>query len=134
LIDKPLLLKPASPVYKEVKQLAENDEAMSKVLIKQLDSLLQLAYTSERALEKFESFGAFANLFGRNGGHIPGRFMGMVINKAGLLQKHLAAVENPISFIMTYNEAAKKNGKKYPVFSKESIAYLQKFRAKYWRE
>jgi hypothetical protein len=60
--------------------------------------------------------------------------MGMVISKAGLLQKHLAEVENPISFIITYNAAAKKYRKKYPVFTVESIKYLQKLKAKFWKE
>ncbi|HYK57599.1 MAG TPA: DUF5700 domain-containing putative Zn-dependent protease, partial [Flavisolibacter sp.] len=134
LIDKPLLQSQGSPVYKEVKQLTENDEALSMQYIKSLDSLLSLAFTSEKVLEQFGSFANFANTFGRNGGHIPGRFMGVVINETGLLQKHLIAVENPISFITTYNEAVRKGGKKYPVFSQESIAYLQKLKAKYWQE
>jgi len=134
LIDKPLLLKKGSPVYNEVKQLTTDDETLSIKYIRSIDSLLMLSLASEHVLQRYNDFADLSNTFGRNGGHIPGRFMGTVIQKAGLLQKHIIAVEDPISFILTYNEAAKKSGKKYPVFSKESIAYLQKLKAKYWQE
>jgi len=60
--------------------------------------------------------------------------MGIVMQRENLLQKHIIAVEDPISFILIYNEAAKENAGKYPVFSKESIEYLQKLKAKYWQE
>jgi hypothetical protein len=134
LIDKPLLLKKGSPVYEEVKQLTTNDEILSIKYIRDIDSLLKLCLKSEQALQQYNSFGDLANTFGRNGGHIPGRFMGTIIQKAGLLQKHIIAVEDPISFILSYNNAATENRGKYPVFSKESIEYLQQLKAKYWQE
>lgn len=118
----------------EVKQLIENDEVLSFRYIRSLDSLLTLAFKSEKVLENFESFSAFANKFGSNGGHIPGRFMGSVIKDSGLLHKHLQEVENPVSFFLTYNEAVKALGKKYPVFSMESIKYLQTLKKKYLKE
>jgi len=134
LIDKPLLLKKGSPVYDEVKQLTSNDEIYSIQCIRSIDSLLKLSLTSEHVLQRYNHYSDLANTFGRNGGHIPGRFMGTLMQKEKLLQKHIITVEDPISFILTYNEAAKKNGGKYPVFSKESIEYLQKLRTKYWQE
>ena len=134
LIDKPLLLKKGSPVYEEVKQLTSNDEILSIQYIKSIDSVLKLSLTSEHVLQQYNRFSDLANTFGRNGGHIPGRFMGIVMQKEKLLQKHIITVEDPISFILTYNEAAKKNGGKYPVFSKESIEYLQTLKTKYWQE
>jgi len=134
LIDKPLLLQKGSPVYVEVKQLVENDESLSIMYIKKLDSLLKLASTSDQVLNQYQNFSILANDYGKNGGHIPGRFIGRVINEGGLLKSHLLSVENPISFIMTYNEAVKAIGKKYPVFSNESIAYLIKLKTKYWQQ
>ncbi|RYZ26625.1 MAG: hypothetical protein EOO10_15020 [Chitinophagaceae bacterium] len=134
LIDKPILLQTNSPVYKEVKQLTEGDESPSIILIKKLDSVLTLANRSDQALQQYSDFTALASAFGKNGGHVPGRFMGDVIKKAGLLPTHIDAVENPFSFLLTYSEAAKKNGKKYPYFSTESLQYLQKLKAKYWQE
>ena len=134
MIDKSLLSKKGSPVYDEVKQLTSNDEILSIQYIKSIDSLLKLSLTSEHVLQQYNGFSDLANSFGKNGGHIPGRFMGTVMQKEKLLPKHIIAIEDPISFILTYNEAAKKNGGKYPVFSKESIEYLQKLKAKYWQE
>ena len=134
LIDKPLLLQTNSPLYKEVKQLTAGDESLSITLIKRLDSVLTLANRSDQVLRQYSGFAALANSFGKNGGHVPGRFMGNVINKAGLLQTHIDAVEDPVSFLLTYNEAAKQNGRKYPCFSNESVQYLQKLKTKYWQE
>jgi hypothetical protein len=84
-------------------------------------------------MQEYNSFTAFANAFGKNGGHIPGRFMGMAIMNSGLLQDHLESVEDPVSFIITYNEAVKKSKAKYPLFTKESIQYLQQHNDKYWK-
>lgn len=133
LIDKPLLLQKASPVYQEVSQLTNNDEALSIKYINSLDSLLRIALASEKVMQDYNSFTDFANAFAKDGGHIPGRFMGMVIMKSGLLQNHLEAVEDPVSFIVTYNESVKKSRAKYPLFSKESIQYLQQLKTKYWK-
>ena len=134
LIDKPLLLQKNSPLYSEVRQLTEGHEALSTTLIKRLDSVLTIANRSEQVLVPYSDFAVLANTFGKNGGHIPGRFMGSVINSTGLLQTHIDAVEDPVSFISIYNDAVKKSGKKYPVFSKESMKYLQKLKTKYWKE
>ena len=134
LIDKPTLLKEGSPVYNEVKQLTTNDQVLSLKYIKRIDSLLKLCVTSEHVLQQYNGFADLASTFGSNGGHIPGRFMATIIQKQGLLQKHIITIEDPISFFLTYNEAAKQSRLTYPVFSKESIEYLQQFKAKYWQE
>ena len=134
LIDKTLLLQTNSPLYNEVIQLTKDDETLSITLIKKLDSVLTLANRSEEVLLQYSGFSTPGSEFGKNGGHIPGRFMGNVIRKAGLLQTHIAEVEDPVSFILTYNEAIKKDDIKYPCFSIESIQYLQKIKRKYWAE
>jgi len=134
LIDKPLLLQTNSPLYREVKQLTAGDESLSIALLKRLDSVLTLANRSDQILQQYSGFAALANAFGKNGGHVPGRFMGLVIKKAGLLQMHIDTVEDPFSFVFTYNKAAKMLGNKYPTFSKESVQYLQKIKSTYWQE
>ena len=133
LIDKPLLSQKSSPVYDEVKVLVENDELLSIMYIEKLDSLLKLASTSEQTLNQYQSFTILAKAYGQNGGHIPGRFIGWVINEGGLLKRHILSVEDPVSFIITYNDAVKTLGNKYPVFSKESIAYLIELKTRYWQ-
>jgi hypothetical protein len=134
LIDKPLLLQTNSPLYNEVIQLTKDDETLSITLIKKLDSVLTLANRSEEVLFQYSGFAALASEFGKNGGHIPDRFMGNVIKKAGLLQNHMAEVEDPVSFILTYNEAINKNNLQYPFFSIESIQNLKNIKRKYWAE
>jgi hypothetical protein len=121
-------------LYREVKQLTAGDESLSIALLKRLDSVLTLANRSDQILQQYSGFAALANAFGKNGGHVPGRFMGLVIKKAGLLQMHIDTVEDPFSFVFTYNKAAKMLGNKYPTFSKESVQYLQKIKSTYWQE
>ncbi len=116
LIDKPLLLQKRSPLYKEVSAMVANDETLAVASIKKLDSLLSHAYNNALALQPYTSFSALANAFGKNGGHIPGRFMGNVIKKGGMLSANLERVENPITFIEAYNKTASLSPKKYPVF------------------
>ncbi len=131
LIDKPLLSEKQSPFYDELKELVAHDNELSKQYITRLDSLLTAANISDSALNHYSNFSLMANAFGKNGGHIPGRYMGLVIQKNGLLPLHLQNVEDPISFILTYNDAAKKSLKKDPEFSKESVFFLEKLRSKY---
>ena len=133
LIDKPLLLQKDSPLYSELLQLTADEEAISISLIKKLDDVLTRASRSEEVLLSYNGFAALANAFGKNGGHIPGRIMGRVIQQAGLLPRHIDAVENPVSFVVTYNAAAQKIGQPYPIFSKESVEFLQRIKSKYWQ-
>jgi hypothetical protein len=134
LIDKPLLLQRNSPLYMELKQITAGDDSLSIILIKRLDSVLTLANRSEQVLRQYSGFAALASSFGKKGGHVPGCLMGNAIKEAGLLQIHIDALEDPVSFLLTYNEAAKKNSKKYPCLSNESLQYLQKIKRKYWQE
>jgi hypothetical protein len=134
LIDKPLLIQRNSPLHEEVKKLIENDESISIAKIKKLDSLLTLAFKTETVIEQYQGFAAFANAYGKNGGHIPGRFMGAVIKESGILKNHIQSIEDPISFMVSYNDAVKKLKKSYPIFSSDTMEYLKNIKAKYWQE
>ena len=131
LIDKPLLLQNNSPVYNETKKLVENDESLSINYIKKIDSLLKGALSNVNSLNEYKNFTQLANIYGQNGGHIPGRFMGLIIKDGGILEKHISSVQNPISFFLSYNNAAKLQAGKYPVFSQESETYLLNLQEKY---
>jgi hypothetical protein len=134
LIDKPLLIQRNSPLHEEVKKLTENDESISIAKIKKLDSLLTLAFKTETVIEQYQGFAAFANAYSKNGGHVPGRFMGAVIQESGILKNHIESIEDPISFMISYNNAVRKLKKSYPVFSSDSIDYLKNVKVKYWQE
>jgi hypothetical protein len=132
LIDKPLLLQKKSPLYDQVKVLVNNDETLSVAAINKLDSVLTLAYNAESVLSQYMDFSLMANVFGKNGGHIPGRFMGNLIKKSGLLSTHVDRIEDPVSFITTYNKAVSLGHKKYPTFSEKSLTYLKRISEKYF--
>ncbi len=133
LIDKPILLQKNSPLFDEVSKLTFYDEVLSIKYIKSLDSLLKAASLSENVLQQYNSYTSLANTFGKNGGHIPGRFMGSIIKSAGLLKEHIKSVEDPVSFVLTYNEAVSRRNKKLPLFSKISIDYLKRIKLRYWQ-
>lgn len=135
LIDKPILEQKNSPVYETVNKLRNNDTMLSIMYIKRLDSLLTISNTSDSLLNKYNSFAALSNQFGRNGGHIPGRFMGLVINEGGKLNSQIQSIEDPTAFFINYNQAANKLDKKnYPLFSNASIAFLKKLKNKMMKE
>ena len=135
LIDKPILEQKNSPVYESVNELRKNDTILSIMYIKRMDSLFTISNTSDSLLNKYSSFNDLANQFGKNGGHIPGRFMGLVIKEGGTLNAQIQSIENPIAFFLNYNQAANKlKKKKYPLFSDASIAYLKKLENKMMKE
>ena len=135
LIDKTILAQKNSPVYETVNELRKNDTILSIMYIKRIDSLFTVSNTSDSLLNKYSSFNHFANQFGKNGGHIPGRFMGLVIKEGGTLDAQIQSIENPIAFFLNYNQAANKlKKKKYPLLSDASIAYLKKLENKMMKE
>jgi Putative zinc dependent peptidase (DUF5700) len=58
--------------------------------------------------------------FGENGGHIPGRFMGMIIKKYNSLDMVLKKQFNPYFFVLAYNKSAKK-------WNEENILQIRTF-------
>lgn len=134
LIDKPILEQKNSPVYKDFIALKTNDTTDAIKYIKQIDSLLTLADKSDAIWNKFNSFQQLRDMFGRNGGHVPGRFMGLIIKEGKTLQEHIQSVEDPIFFFLCYNKAVGNiNNKKYPLFSNEAISYLKKLRTELYK-
>lgn len=128
LIDKPILGQSDSPVYTTVEKLRNNDTALSIMYLRRIDSLLTLAAASDTLLNKY-TFQSLSSQFGRNGGHIPGRFMGLIIREGNLLDHQIESIEDPVSFFLNYHRAAMALRKKgYPVFSDAAIGYLKKLK------
>ena len=135
LIDKPLLEKPESPVFSEVTELLKDDQKLSIFYLKKLDSLFHKASSSKDALANYKDYNSLTAAFGKNGGHIPGRYMAKAIADAGLIQKFILEVEDPISFFITYNLAAKSfNRNEYPIFCNKSIEYLMALKDIYFKK
>lgn len=135
LVDKPLLEQKKSPLYETVQKLRSNDTILSIQYIRKIDSLLSACNSSDDLLKTYPSFNELASQLGMNGGHIPGRFMALVIRNAGLLKEQIENVEDPVSFFITYNKAAHSlKNKIYPTLSDASLAYLQKLKIKFFKE
>ncbi|MBS1566411.1 MAG: hypothetical protein JST39_18655 [Bacteroidetes bacterium] len=62
---------------------------------------------------------------GYSSGHMPGLYMVNIIRRNGLEKALISHNDNPFSFFYLYNEAAKKDDAKPPVFSAATISYLQ---------
>lgn len=129
LIDKPILGQKGSPVYAIVEKLRNNDTILSMTYLQRLDSLLTQTNASGSILSKYASFQSLSGQFGQNGGHIPGRFMRLVIKEGKLLDNQIQSIEDPVSFFLNYNHAAiTLKEKKYPIFSEASVDYLKKLK------
>ncbi|MET3878864.1 DUF5700 domain-containing putative Zn-dependent protease [Chitinophaga sp. OAE865] len=135
LIDKPILGQKGSPVYATVEKLRNNDTILSITCLQRLDSLLTQANASGAILNNYASFQSLSSQFGQNGGHIPGRFMGLVIKEGKRLDNQIQSIEDPVSFFLNYNHAAiTLKQKKYPVFSEASVDYLKKLKRNLLKE
>ena len=63
-------------------------------------------------------------------GHTTGYYMARVILELENKQKLVQCVGNPFKFILLYNSAARKSNGQYPVFSQESIKFINKLYTK----
>ena len=127
-IDKTILGEVGSPLEKTVNSLLLNSDSISAELIIKLDS-----YLSNLFLEKKDNFKNYNDLvkdFGKNGGHMPGRYMEKIIEKADLLNLVIEKVEDPVNFFLVYNLASKKIGSA-PSFKNTSEQFLKDLRNKF---
>lgn len=126
LIDKPLLVRPGSPLKKETELMLEEELESATKYISKLDSILNIT--------EGDFPHPFSVLFGnycKNGGHIPGRLMGKAIEDCGLMQDLVPQIEDPILFIELYNKAVISCRLDLPRFSDKSIKYFVRLRQRY---
>jgi hypothetical protein len=64
-------------------------------------------------------------------GHTTGYFMARLILEHFTVKELVKCVGNPFEFILLYNKASIKSGRKYPGFSEETIKYLTGMYNKY---
>jgi hypothetical protein len=122
LIDKEVLFRTDSPVYDYLKDLTKDEDQKARNYLLKLNEEL----VKSSANGTLHNPSEFEQTVTGDAGHLPGRFMGKVINQAGILDEVITDVENPFQFIYTYNKAASQSQGGYPVFSEAAIAYLKK--------
>lgn len=66
----------------------------------------------------------FRKLISR-GGHTPGHYMALVIEKNGFISELLENLHRPVAFFLIYNQAAAKDPSKPTLFSEESVSFLK---------
>lgn len=66
-------------------------------------------------------------------GHIPGMYMGRIIQQQGLQPKLVRHIENPFRFFYLYNEAAKRAKQGTPLFSKKAVRFIKRLERLYFR-
>ncbi len=130
LIDKNILSNAKSPLKQKVETLKSDELSLTIECISKLDSLLE---KSGRDGDFKLNFNTLFTDYSKNGGHIPGRLMGLAIKNSGLLSELLPAIEDPILFFEIYNKAVSKNKLNMPSFSKPALTYLHKVKSEYYK-
>ena len=117
LVDKKHFLLPShDTIYRPLmeKSLLESDS-----LIRELNAELERSGNSAAHRPQVR------NLVSR-GGHAPGHYMALVIERNGYLPELLKNIDSPFHFLYIYNKAAAKDGAKPATFSPAAIAFLQR--------
>jgi hypothetical protein len=95
-------------------------------VIHKIDSAIQVQAAGGAATPlKF-----YRRLTNGSNGHLPGFFMAYAIVKSGYQKQLLASADNPFSFVLLYQQAAKKS-RTYPRFSAVSERYIKQLARKY---
>ncbi len=130
LIDKKILSQKGSPLQQDVFDLMHDENKLARQFIVALDQFLLKASNRKTPFSDFKSYSDLAERFGKNGGHIPGRFMANAIKDSKELSAHIKQVEDPVSFFEAYHRAVRTDKSK-PNFSQKSMSFLKEFRNKF---
>jgi hypothetical protein len=117
LVDKKhFLLLPQDTIYRP---LMENS-------LKDSDSMIIRLNAELERLAASPGEGARLRSLVSRGGHAPGHYMALVIERNGYLPELLKTIHRPFNFLFLYNKAAQKDGQKPPQFSPAAIAFLRR--------
>lgn len=121
LVDKMLLLDHPGQVFRGAGTMHRlMDKAPGAVA--RLDSCFRL---NAQATPAYVTAGRFGQIMRYSSGHLPGLYMVSIIRRNGLEKALIARNDNPFNFFYLYNEAAKKDAAKPPLFSAAAMAYLK---------
>ncbi len=114
---------------KESKFLQKFELEGSEIRLKTLDNWF--AENSKSTLEVYKTNKDVNKLFEYSGGHNPGYFMALVIERNGFLNELKENIGNPFYFFNLYQKAAKSDKLKPFVFGVESEQYVKTLAEKY---
>jgi hypothetical protein len=119
----------ADLIDKKFMQVQQEDSFYYPLLVNDLqqsDSMItKLNAELERAARSPESQPQVHTLISR-GGHAPGHYMALVIERNGYLPELLKTIYHPFTFLYIYNKAAQKDAQKPAQFSPAAIAFLRR--------
>ena len=115
LIDKQYIFAQNDTLYRPLLQQGLD---ISDSLLRRMNSELENLCASPTYRHNLRSFMA-------RGGHVPGHYMALVIERNGFLPELLQHIDNPFAFVYIYNKAAKRDGARPAVFSERAITFLK---------
>ena len=115
LIDKKYILAQNDTLYRPLLQQGLD---ISDSLLRRMNNELESLCASEGYRHNLRNFMA-------RGGHVPGHYMALVIERNGLLPELLHHIDNPFAFVYIYNKGAKRDAARPAVFSERAITFLK---------
>lgn len=128
LIDKPVLLFDEHSPYLLRDTLMSLYKTQSISCVHKINEALEKL--ADESLDPYTSHSYWNSLM-PSSGHIPGAYMGRLIQQNGLEDKLVKHIDNPFYFFYLYNDAAQKDKNNPPVFSKKAIRFVQLMERKY---
>ncbi|MCK8495229.1 hypothetical protein M0L20_25385 [Spirosoma sp. RP8] len=129
LIDKPFVLFDKQSPYREKEAFLTLYETQSSSCIAKLNQAFE--QLADRAGEPFTSF-SYWNSIVLATGHVPGMFMGRLIQQQGLTNELIQHIENPFAFFYLYNKAARKSLMGAPAFSAKALRFLKSMEKRHY--
>jgi hypothetical protein len=122
LIDKSFLLFDEQSPYMYRDVLLSLYSSRSIECIKKINHAFE--QMADQPQEPYTSF-SYWNSMVLAAGHIPGMYMGRVIQRNGFQDELVKHLENPFKFFYLYNQAAEKDRENPPVFSKKTVRFIR---------
>lgn len=122
LIDKPFLLFEEQSPYREKAVFLDLYTTQSPLCIAKINQAFE--QLADQSGAPYTSI-AYWNSIVLASGHVPGMYMGRLIQQQGLTQALIKHIENPFQFFYLYQKAAQKAKNGYPTFSAKALGFLK---------
>lgn len=129
LIDKPFVLFDEQSPYREKEAFLSLYQTQSSVCIAKLNQAFE--QLADQAREPYTSF-SYWNSIVLATGHVPGMYMGRLIQQQGLTDELIQHIDNPFVFFYLYNKAARKAANGSPEFSQKALRFLKSMEKRHY--